>query len=331
MTDGSRTPAGWYPAPHAGGEQRYWDGNQWLEGTPAPTAAQPAAFASPTASEAAYAAPPTLTAPAPGNPMPAAKKPLNIIGLIALIVAGLGFIFACIPGALIVGWILLPIGFVLAIVSFFMKDRGKGLGIAGLIVSVVGTIVGVIVFFTVVAVAFDDAFSSGDTQVTAPSAEAEDDAADTEDEPAAAAEGTRENPYPIGSVIENDEWRVVVNSVTLAATDAVIAANTFNEPPVTGNEYIIVNYSATYLGADAEGAMPAFVAVEYVTADGTTVNTFDNFVVPPDPSFDGTSALYTDGTATGNIVFDVPSASAGQGVLAVQPGLFSDKVFVAVQ
>lgn len=37
MTD--QTPApGWYPAPHANNEQRYWDGAQWLE--PAPAIAQ---------------------------------------------------------------------------------------------------------------------------------------------------------------------------------------------------------------------------------------------------------------------------------------------------
>ncbi|EQM83434.1 Ltp family lipoprotein [Microbacterium maritypicum] len=32
------TPAaGWYPAPHANNEQRYWDGTQWLEPQPTPT------------------------------------------------------------------------------------------------------------------------------------------------------------------------------------------------------------------------------------------------------------------------------------------------------
>ena len=38
----------------------------------------------------------------------------------AMIVAIVGFIFACIPGALIVGWILLPIAFVLSIVSLIV-------------------------------------------------------------------------------------------------------------------------------------------------------------------------------------------------------------------
>lgn len=257
-----------------------------------------------------------------------AKKQLNIVGLIALITAVLGFIFACMPGALIVGWILLPIAFVLAIVSLFVKEKPKGMGITALILSIVGTIVGVVVFFAVVGSSFDNAFGSGDTKVAAPSGEAggTDGAADKE--PAAGA-GTRENPHPIGSVIESDDWRVVVNSVTLAATDAVVAANQFNEPPAEGSEYVLVNYSTTYIGDDPDGQMP-FVSIDYVTAAGTTVNGLDNFVVAPEP-IDSMSTLYKDGTATGNKAIEVPTATASQGVLAVRPGMLGDKVFVAVK
>lgn len=265
---------------------------------------------------------------------PKPKKQSNVVGLIALIAAALGFIFACIPGALIVGWILLPIAFILGLVSLFLKDRSKWMGITALILSVVGTIVGVIVFFSVVASSVDEAFGSGDTTVVAPSDEAaaEDATADNgaaEDEAGTEA-GTRSVPYPIGSVIESDDWRVVVNSVTLAATDAVTGADEFNEPPAAGSEYILVNYSATYLGDDPEGQMPAFVTVEYVTADGTTVNSFDSFVMVPEP-IDTTSTLYTGATATGNMAFAVPTATAGEGVLAISAGMLADKVFVAVQ
>ncbi|MBD1538262.1 DUF4352 domain-containing protein [Arthrobacter sp. S13_S34] len=232
------------------------------------------------------------------------------------------------PGALIVGWVLLPIAFILAIVSLFIKDKPKGMGIAALIVSIVGTIVGFVVFFAVVGSSFDNAFGSGDTKVAAPTGEAGSDggAAEnkTETEP-----GTRENPSPIGSVIESDDWRVVVNSVTLAASDTVMAANQFNDPPAEGSEYILVNYSVTYLGDDPNGQMPAFVSVEYVTADGRTINSFDKSVIEPD-QINTTSTLYKDGTATGNTAFEVPSATAGQGVLAVRPGMLGDKVFVAV-
>lgn len=259
------------------------------------------------------------------------KKQSNALGLIALIVAALGFIFACIPGALIIGWILLPIAFVLAIVSLFLKDKVKWTGVTALIVSIVGTIVGFIVFFAVVGTSFDNAFGSGDTKVATPSGEAgtNDQAAAAKDDPAAKA-GTRENPSPIGSVVESDDWRVVINSVTLAATDAVVAANQFNEAPAKGSEYILVNYSATYIGDDADGQMPAFVSVEYVTANGTTVNGLDKLATAP-KAIDTTSTLYKDGTATGNIAIEVPTATAGQGVLAVRPGMLADKVFVAVK
>ena len=269
----------------------------------------------------------------PGYAAPAqpakAKKQLNVVGLIALIAAALGFIFACIPGALIVGWILLPIAFVLALVSLFLKDRAKWMGITALTVSIVGTIVGVSVFLAVVATSFDNAFGSGDTTVVEPSGDAAVDNGAAEEEPAAEA-GTRENPYPIGSVIESDDWRVVINSVTLAATDTILAEELYNEPPTEGSEYILVNYSATYLGADPNGQIPAFISIEYVTVDGTTVNEFDKMIFAPEP-IDTMSTLYTDGTATGNTAIEVPSATAGQGVLAVTMDLFGDKVFVAVQ
>ena len=281
--------------------------------------------------------------PAPGAPEPSnqnstqtpparpakVKKPLNVVGLIALIAAALGFIFACIPGALIIGWILLPIAFVLALVSVFLKDKAKWMGITALIVSIVGTIVGVSVFVAVVATSVDDAFGSGGTTVVEPADGAGADVAAAEEEPADEA-GTRKSPYPIGSVIESDDWRVVINSVTLAATDAVLAGNEFNEAPTEGSEYILVNYSTTFIGDDPDGGMPAFVSVEYVTADGTTVNGLDKFVTAPAP-IDTMSTLYTDGTATGDVAIEVPTATAGQGVLAIRPGMLGDKVFVAVQ
>ena len=254
---------------------------------------------------------------------------MNVLGLIALITAALGFIFACIPGALIVGWILLPIAFILALVSLFLKGKPKGMGIAALIVSIVGTIVGFVVFFSVLATSVDNAIGSGDTKVVQPSSGAGATGAAAEEKPAANA-GTRENPHPIGSVIESDDWRVVINSVNLAATDAVVAANQFNKPPAAGSEYVLVNYSTTYIGDDADGQMPAFVSVEYVTAEGTTVNKLDNYAVAPEP-IDTMSTLYKDGTAKGNMVIEVPTATAGQGVLAVRPGMLGDKVFVAVK
>ncbi|MGO2944130.1 MAG: hypothetical protein ACTIDO_17770, partial [Brevibacterium aurantiacum] len=139
----------------------------------------------------------------PGPEQNKQKRGKNVMGVIAFVVAVVGFIFACVPGALIVGWILLPIAFLLSIISFFLKGK-KGFSIAALIISVVGTIVGILVFFFVVASSFDEAFSddvSADTPAQeADSAVVEDGEDSAEEADGAAEEGTRENPYAIGTM-----------------------------------------------------------------------------------------------------------------------------------
>ncbi|MFT4219886.1 MAG: DUF5067 domain-containing protein [Microbacterium sp.] len=128
---------------------------------------------------------PQPVAPAPPAP-PAAKAKPHVLGIVALIVAAIGFIFACIPGALIVGWILLPIAFVLAIVAFFLKGS-KWPAITALIVAVVGTIVGFVVFFALVANAASEAFNANSNTSTesSPAASEPAESADPVEEPAA--------------------------------------------------------------------------------------------------------------------------------------------------
>lgn len=255
----------------------------------------------------------------------AEKKQRNIAGIIALIVASVGFIFACIPGALIVGWVLLPIGFILGIVSLFLKGKVKWQGIAAIIVSVVGTVIGVIVFTVVVATAFTDAFGGTDVEVGSSTAVTEEAEATTEEEPAV---GTRQNPLPLGTPFSSDEWTVVVNSVTLGATEQIVNANMFNEAPDAGTEYILINYTVTFTGSDPEGGMPTFVGMEYVTAAGVTVDPLDKMLVAPD-ALDTMSTLYEGASATGNNAIQVPSPA--DGVLAINPGMFTDTIFVAIQ
>lgn len=301
---------------------------------PAPESPQAAApqYAQPT-----YEAPAPQYAQAPGAPYPhdaaavaaAPKKQRNILGLIALGVAAVGFIFACIPGALIVGWVLLPIGFILGIVSLFLKGKAKWQGVAAIIVSIVGTIIGVIVFTVVVATAFNDAFGGSDVEVgdtTTVTEEAE--TTPEEEAPAAAEAGTRENPLTIGTPFSSSDWTVVVNSVTLGAQDQITGANMFNEAPDAGTEYILINYTVTYTGDDTEGQMPAFVGVEYVTGAGVTVSNLDKMVIAPE-EMNSMSPLYNGASATGNQAIQVPTPA--DGVLAIRPGMIADKIFVAIQ
>ncbi|WP_280498654.1 DUF4352 domain-containing protein [Nocardia cyriacigeorgica] len=240
----------------------------------------------------------------------------------------IGFIFACIPGALIVGWVLLPIAFILGIVGVCQSGKTKGTSIAAIIIAVVGTVVGFIVFLTVVSDAFDDAFDGSDVSVATPAAPADATDSGTAGEGNQTDQGTRDNPYPLGSVITEGDWQVTINSVTPNANDAVAAENPYNDPPPAESQYLLVNVTITYTGADPQGDTP-FATISYVTADGNTVNSYDNSVVAPD-ALDTISPLYQGASTTGNVVFAVPTASATQGTLAVKPALFADKVFVAV-
>ena len=258
------------------------------------------------------------------------KSKRNVLGIVALAVTAVGFLFACIPGALILGWVLLPIGFTLGIIAVCLKGKAKWQGFAAIIVAVIGTIVGFIVFFAVVATSFNNALGGTDVEVGSgdgTSAVEEVEAPPVTDKSPAAV-GTRENPAAIGSTVKGNEWTVVINSVTLNATDAVLAANQFNDAPDAGTEYILVNYTATYTGSDADGQMPAFVGIEYVTAAGVSVDGLDKIVIGPD-DMDTMSTLYTGASATGNKAIQVPSPA--DGVIAVRPGMVADKVFVAIK
>ncbi|WP_207205336.1 hypothetical protein [Microbacterium protaetiae] len=142
--------AGAYPQQPAGGYPQ-----QPAAGYPQ----QPAGAGYPQSTAAYPPVPPTgYVQPGPGLPKQPDNRP-KTLALVALILAVVGFIAACIGFApiglpfVIVGGVLLLAAFVLSIVVLAnRKQGGKGLGIAGLVVSVVGGIV--FVFALLVSIAW---------------------------------------------------------------------------------------------------------------------------------------------------------------------------------
>ena len=173
MTDPALAPAGWYD--DGRGMLRYWDGTQWTEHTaplappadqnataPYPatpedlTATAPYAATAPADQYATqpYAIPPSRLGPAPESTGP------SVLGIVALVVAVVGFVIAFIPFVQVVGWFLLPVALVLAIIALFLKGR-KWPAITALIVSIVGAIVGAVVAAVVAFNVFGQFVDSG--------------------------------------------------------------------------------------------------------------------------------------------------------------------------
>ena len=215
MTDPTNAPAGWYD--DGQGVQRYWDGTQWTEHT-APLAAapepQPVAAAAPVAPVAPVA--PATAVPyatvAQGGPVPPPASKTNVLGIVALAVAGVGFILAVIPFTFVVGAVLLPIALVLAIVALFLPGR-KWPAITALILAVVGGIVGTIVFVLVfvagpVQQALEDEGIIGSTAEPSESAEASE------------SEDATPEPGPVGNLAFGDTmvWEDDV-SLTVSAPE----------------------------------------------------------------------------------------------------------------
>lgn len=230
----------------------------------------------------------------------------SILGLIAISTAVVGFIFACIPGALIVGWVLLPIALILGIVGLFQHGTPKGTSIAAIIVAILGTIVGVVVFFTVVTDAVDDAFSEafGGSDLSA-SEPAKPDGAPSDNEGDKTA-GSREDPLAIGETVTNDDWEIVLGAPREAWAE-VSAENQFNDAPKAGMEYWIVPVTATYIG-DETGTAWVETTIKFVGSDNKTYG--DRCGVIPDDLSD-VDELYPGGVAEGNTCVMIPAGADG--------------------
>jgi hypothetical protein len=255
----------------------------------------------------AYAAYP----PPPVGPQAPAKRN-NTIGLIALIVSIVGFVFACVPGALIVGWVLLPMAFILGIVGLFLSGKAKGTSIAAIIVSIIGTVVGVVVFLTVASDAFKDAFHKSDLSASSPTSA---DASQDGNQP-----GSRENPLPIGQTVNNQDWDLTLSAPREAWAD-IAAENQFNDPSKPGMEYWIVPITATYTGDDT-GHTAFDISVKFVGSDNKTYD--DRCGVIPAP-LDDVGELYKGGVAKGNVCVAIPAGA--EGLWTVSTGFGCKPVF----
>jgi hypothetical protein len=144
--------------------------------------------------------------------------------------------------------------------------------------------------------------------------------------PTLVGNGTFKAPLTVGSPVSSDEWTVVVNSVTLCVDEPVAAQSEYNPIPDTGEEYILVNYTVTYLGP--RNFESPWIEVRYVPASGEMIQHHTANQAPL-PNFNLPENLSRGESRTGNEALLVPSPV--DGMLTVQPGRYADEAFVAFQ
>ena len=81
-------------------------------------------------------------------PEPAPKK--GKIGLVALILAAVGLLFSVIEGFYLLGWVLLPVAFILALVALIQRNQNKKLAAGAMAVTVIGFIAAPMAFLSTV-------------------------------------------------------------------------------------------------------------------------------------------------------------------------------------
>lgn len=231
--------------------------------------------------------------PAYGATTPAPPSGPSILGLVGLGLAALGTILSCIPVIFWLGWLLLGAGFIVSLISLFLKGK-KWPGISGLALSVIGAIIAVVMFFVIVFATVSDVVRD---LPTAPPSSDSDTGTGTEDEDTGTGttevvEGEMGSPVPINQSSATSE--VTIHSATWATSDGSSIAS-------TNGGYVILD--VTFTGVTGTSYLSAFnFGIE--TAEGVE-GSYDYYV-------DGIVAeeLAPGDTVDGKITFDVAQSES---------------------
>lgn len=131
-------------------------------------------------------------------------------------------------------------------------------------------------------------------------------------------DGTRDNPYPMGTTIFTDDWQVTINDFTKDATDAVLAEWQYNKPDENGLVYSMVNLTYTYLG-EGSGTPLFDIRVNFVGDNGIVYESPRAIIQFPE-EMDSMTELYKGGTLTGNEGLAIPVGE--KGLIRIKIGLF---------
>lgn len=157
-----------------------------------------------------------------------------------------------------------------------------------------------------------------DPAENASAAAEETEAAEPETTEPAAELGTRQNPATIDDVGTfstgvGDEVEVSLGAANWDAGAVVAGENQFNDPAGDGMVYVILPVTVSYSGP--ESVLPWIdLDIVYLAENGRS---FENaFAVIPDDLMD-VADIYDGGTASGNVLFEVPADQVPGGMWGV--------------
>jgi hypothetical protein len=107
----------------------------------------------------------------------------------------------------------------------------------------------------------------------------------------------RDNPVPLGDVIEAENWTLQVLDVLRGddAYDRLLETNQFNSPPPEGHEFVLVSLSARYTGDSDE--VQDIDGFWFRSTGDARIRHSNVFPVNPEPVFRG--SLFQNGEVTG--------------------------------
>lgn len=141
--------------------------------------------------------------------------------------------------------------------------------------------------------------------------------------------GMRETPLPVGSTALIGDWEIKVVSVDTDADEEVAKANEFNSPAPDGSRFVLVNLEGTYTG-DESGTLWADITYKILGSKGNTFDTFDVFIVSPNPIADAGEA-FPGATVAGDFVVAVPVDQIEGGAIILEEGWGGSRTFFALQ
>lgn len=222
----SNPAPGWYPAPHANNEQRYWDGARWIE----PGAAQA----------------PSLTDENAGGPAGSPVKKSAGLAIASLVVGIGAFLTGILP---VIGALIGAAAVVLGVIAL-VKKQPKGFAITGLVLGAVALISSIAV--TAGITANLPSTSSKPTAVQIPTATptpsstpSEEPSEEPSDEPAPPATDAAPDPNTFYPTDDRSLALVVKDPDSFAGANIILYGSIMQFDSATGRCTMLIDTAAT--------------------------------------------------------------------------------------